>query len=91
MFHQIQDSSVVLKSRGVYKQTACFAHNGQVFAKCGSGFIKLFKHLNGTSNPNVSWEDVQLPFPINYTNTGVMLVTPIVVQQVSQEPVQLAA
>lgn len=91
MFHEIQDSSVILKSRGVYKQTACFSHKGQVFAKNGSGFIKLFKHLNGTSNPNVSWEDVQLPFPISYTPTGVMLVPEVPVQQVAQDTLQIAA
>jgi hypothetical protein len=74
MFHIIQQSSIILKSRGVYKQTECYAYNGQVFAKNGAGFIKLFKHQNGTSIPSVSWESASLPFDIKFGETGVMIV-----------------
>jgi hypothetical protein len=73
MFHLIADSTVVLKSRGVYKQSQCYSHKGQIFAKHGSGFIKLFKHNNGTSTPNVSWDEVQLPYEIEFGTTGVMV------------------
>lgn len=73
MFHLIADSVVVLKSKGVYKQSQCYSHNGQIFAKHGSGFIKLFKHNNGTSTPNVSWDEVNLPFETAYGNTGAMI------------------
>lgn len=76
MFHEIPDTSVVLKRKGLYKQTTLFAYAGQVFARHGGGFIKLFKHSNGTSVPDVQWEDLQLPggraVPA-FSHTGVML------------------
>ena len=73
MFHEILDSSIILRSRGVFGQSKCYYYNGQVFAKMGNGFVKLMKHQNGTSCPTVSWENVQLPFPIEYSKVGVML------------------
>lgn len=73
MFHQIVDSTVILKSKGIYKQSQCYSYNGQISAKNGAGFIKLFKHNNGTSSPNVSWDAVSLPFAVEYSSTGVMI------------------
>lgn len=73
MFHQIPDSVVVLRCKGVFKQSTCFTHNGQVFAKHGSGFVKLYKQAKGTSVPSVSWDDIQLPYEPTYNNLGVMI------------------
>lgn len=73
MFHQIPDSVVILKTRGVYRQTTAYGHKGFVFAKYGGGFIRLKKHLNGTTAPQVSWDEIELPFEIKYDATGNML------------------
>lgn len=73
MFHIINDSSVIIKSGGVYKQVPVFTHDRQIFAKNGSGFIKLFRHLNGTSSPKISWEDLRLPFVVTYNNVGTLM------------------
>jgi hypothetical protein len=72
MFHEIQGSSVILKSGGVFRQAKCYSYNGTVFAKWGNGFIKLKKYMNGTSVPHVSWEAIDLPFTPTFSNTGDM-------------------
>lgn len=73
LFHVIEDSAVILRSNGVFKQGKCFSRDGRVYAAHGSGFIKLFKHQKGTSTPRVSWDEVQLPFPVEYDSQGVMI------------------
>lgn len=73
MFHQIIDSTVVLRSKGVYKQSQCYTHKGMIFAKHGSGFIKLFRNNFGTSAPSVSWDEVNLPFAHEFSTSGVMI------------------
>lgn len=73
MFHEILDSTVILRSRGVFRQSKCFAYNGQVFAKFGGGFIKLMKYQKGTSCPHVSWDEIALPFPVRFSPIGAML------------------
>lgn len=75
MFHEIIDSIVILRSKGVFIQTKAFSYKGQVFAKKGNGFVKLVKFQRGTSCPTVSWESVQLPFEVSYDKLGVMLDT----------------
>jgi hypothetical protein len=66
MFHKIEDASVVLASGGVYRYAPLFVHNGQVFAKFGSGYVKLMKSSGGTSKGNVSWSDFQGDFTPEY-------------------------
>lgn len=50
-FHEIPDSVVILRSKGVFKQTKAFLRGGKVYAKHGSGFIMLNRH--GTTVPTV--------------------------------------
>lgn len=71
MFHQIPDSAVVLRSKGVFKQAQCYEHNGGIYAKNGAGFIKLMKH--GTSVPNVLWDEITLPFEYAFNATQGMV------------------
>lgn len=77
LFHTIDDSFVILRSNGVFKQTTCYSRNGEVYAKHGSGFIKLLKHKTGsghaTTAPNISWEEIELPYTPEFSAQGVML------------------
>ena len=54
-FTEIPGSSVVLQSEGVYRVSHLFHFQKQIFAAWGSGFIKLYRHEDGTSKTKVHW------------------------------------
>lgn len=68
-FTELPGSSVVLQSNGVFKVSRLYHYNTQIFAAWGSGFIKLYRHEDGTSAPKVRWEkssiDLGSPTPSN--------------------------
>ena len=57
LFHIIDDTQVILRSRGVYKQVPMYRQGEELFAKHGSGFVKLCSN-KGTTAPSVSWVDM---------------------------------
>lgn len=59
LFHVIEDKTVILRSKGVYRQAKAYRRGDQLYAGFGVGFVKLCG-ANGTSNPNVSWEDTDV-------------------------------
>lgn len=77
MFHQVADAHAILRQKGVFKQAPIYAHNNQLFARVGSGFIKLYKFNQGTSNPNVAWETIDVPFELKADDRGVFLDKPV--------------
>lgn len=57
LFHEIPDGHVILRSKGVFKQTKVFRRGRDIFAAQGSGFIRLLQH-GGTTVPTTHWLDV---------------------------------
>lgn len=57
LFHKIEDGSVILYSRGLYRQASVFYRGALVFASYGAGFIRLMQK-GATSIPTVSYEDL---------------------------------
>jgi hypothetical protein len=55
-FQQIPDGLVITLQKGIYRQTPLFQRAGNVYAKIGSGFIRLYKN-GGTSVPSISWKE----------------------------------
>lgn len=55
-FQEITDGLAILLRKGIYSQVPLFKRNDNVYAKVGSGFIRLYKH-GGTSVPTISWKD----------------------------------
>lgn len=57
-FHVIEDSAVILRSKGVYRQVKAYRRADAVYAGWGNGYIRL---LNGsaTTHPNVSWDGIE--------------------------------
>jgi hypothetical protein len=51
--------SVLLHSRGVFSEAKLFHHNNEVFARRGSGYLRLMTN-NSTSNPLVFWSQIQI-------------------------------
>lgn len=62
MFAIVEDSFIVLVLAGVYRQSEVYVRHGFLYAKHGSGFVKLSKHEKGTSIPKMTYEDLTLPF-----------------------------
>lgn len=42
LFQEIEGEAAVLVEGGVYKQVPLFKRNGYLYAKLGSGFVKLY-------------------------------------------------
>ena len=58
-FHIIDEAAVILRTRGVWKQSKVYLRGKAVYAGTGGGFIRLYKD-GGTSVPAVSWDDIDL-------------------------------
>ena len=59
LFHQVQGAQVVLKTKGVWKQSDVYVFGERLFAKHGGGFIGLKLYENGTTIPNCRWEHIE--------------------------------
>ena len=57
LFHIIEDGVVHLRAKGVYREAKVYRRGRGVFAKWGSGFIRLIGG-GGTTLSNVSWEAI---------------------------------
>ena len=60
LFKPIEGSAVTICRRGIYYQTKVFERGGELYAKYGSGYIRLMK-TGWTSHGDVKWTDVDLP------------------------------
>lgn len=60
LFHIISDAQVVLRSKGTFYQKKLYRRGNRLYAAWGSGFIRIGSR-DATSNPNVSWETLDLP------------------------------
>ena len=57
MFHILNDTQVILRSRGVFYQKKVYYRGDRLYAAWGGGYIRLGSG-DATSNPNVSWEEL---------------------------------
>lgn len=57
LFHVIDGAQAILHSRGVYRQVPLFRREDRIYAKWGSGFVRLGSG-SGTSVPHVSWRAI---------------------------------
>lgn len=62
MFAIIEEGYVVLRKRGIFRQAKVYIRNGYIYAGHGGGFVQLSKHDKGTSVPDLTYEDLFLPF-----------------------------
>lgn len=59
-FTAIPEGQAVIYSNGVYRQTSLFMRGDLVYAKYGSGFIRLSQG-GSTSHPKFRWADIYTP------------------------------
>lgn len=57
-FHIIEDGAAILQSKGNFRQVKVYSRGTQVYAQWGGGYVRLMRG-GCTSNPNVSWSDVE--------------------------------
>jgi len=66
-FKLIDGDTVILRSKGVFTVNDVYVRQNELFAKRGSGFIRL-KGNNATSVPGVMWEQIETAHSVNTLN-----------------------
>ena len=74
LFKPIEGSAIIIYSRGMYQQTEVFERGGELYAKRGSGYIRLMK-TGCTSYGNTKWSDINLPADMGFEFTGLGAIT----------------
>ena len=62
-FHIVDDATVVLREKGIYRQACVYQLGGRVFAEYRKGAFIAILSNDGTSAPNVSWCELDTPTP----------------------------
>jgi len=57
-FHVIEDSAVILRSKGMFRQAKVYRRGNDVYAGWGNAFIRLMRG-SATTHPNVSWDEIE--------------------------------
>lgn len=64
MFEQLSESHILLRQNGVFRESAVYQLSGDVedfiYAKVGSGYIRLMRYQNMTTKKGISWVHVGL-------------------------------
>lgn len=56
LFHEIPESHAILLSKGTFRQVPLYRRGEGVYAKNGSGFIRLLPN-GATTVPSILWKD----------------------------------
>jgi len=81
LFHEVIDAQVITCVKGVYRQAKLYHRDCDLFARYGSGFVRLTGY-GGTSSTGVRWVDISdSPFVQNNSNKT----TPIYTGQIADE------
>lgn len=86
LFHKIDGASIILLSKGVYRQVDAYQRNGELFARWGNGFIPVrYSGFGGqgTSLPHVNVVHIEGPFTFPAKGYGTV--------KISEQPVARAA
>jgi hypothetical protein len=59
-FTAIPEAQGIIYSNGVYRQTALYTRGQGVYAKYGSGYVRLSQG-GATSHPKIRWSDLDTP------------------------------
>lgn len=56
-FTAVPEAQAIVHARGVYRQVPLFEREGRLYAKQGTGFVRLFQG-GATSAPAVRWAEI---------------------------------
>ncbi len=71
-FSIIPEGKAIMLSNGVYSQRDLYTRAGRVYAKYGSGYVRLH-HGGDTSAPKVRWVETDTPNGSIDTSKGQMI------------------
>jgi hypothetical protein len=90
VFQEIPDALAVLHCKGVYSQNPLFSRGQFVYAKRGSGFVRLYKG-GATSVSSVSWKDLEPGQTIIAEDKFYLIHSLTLIPSAGQKLVQIAA
>jgi hypothetical protein len=59
-FTVIPEGQAIMVNRGVYRQVQVYVRSGKVYARHGSGYVRLIQG-GSTSAPNIRWVEIDTP------------------------------
>lgn len=68
-FTAIPDGQGIVLVKGTYRQVAIYTRSGRVYARNGTGYVRLFAG-GATSHPNVRWLELDAPDGQTVENGG---------------------
>lgn len=74
-FTAIDEGFAIIRNRGVYRQAPLYEREGKIYAKHGSGFIRLLQN-NGTTVPTIKWNEIDTPHGSYTADMGGLSYTP---------------
>lgn len=57
--NEIPEGQAIIYANGVYRQVKIAERNGRIYAKFGSGYVRLHQN-GGSSHPKVQWYEIHL-------------------------------
>lgn len=57
LFHEIPEGQVILRTKGVFRQSKLFRRGDRLYAAVGSGFVRLLQG-GDTTVPTTSWLEI---------------------------------
>lgn len=78
LFHIVDDCQIILICKGVYRQTNVYRRNDKIYAKWGSGFVRLLAS-GGTSKTDVRWESLPDDPAISRSTLDIVYLSPKVI------------
>lgn len=76
MFTIIEGAMIVTRSKGVYRQSKIYEHNGKIFAQWSNGFMSIFKGAGNritSSVPDVVIDEITGLDKTKFTKTGALV------------------
>lgn len=67
LFHIIEEAQIVMRQKGIFYQKKLYRRGDWLYANWGTGFIRIGGR-SATSQPNVSWESIDLPSGMTLVN-----------------------
>lgn len=59
-FTEIPECQIIILTSGTYRQVAGYERAGRIYAKIGSGYVRLNQH-GSTSHPKAKWIEIETP------------------------------
>lgn len=73
-FTVIPEGQAIVGTRGVYRQVPVYARGEKIYARHGSGYVRLIQG-GSTSAPNIRWVEIDTPNGAHVERNGYVFYT----------------